>query len=75
MAKKLTTKSHLVDVDGNLVAPGTEIEESRLGDAATVKRYRENEAIEESVIVTGEVDDKQQVRAAQTAVKDAKSSK
>lgn len=66
MAKKFITRTHLSDVDGNLVAPDTEIEESRLGNAETIKRYRELEAIEDlkdSVIATGEATDESREKA------------
>lgn len=57
MAKKFIAKTHLADINGDIVAPGTEIEESLLGDAETIARYESLKAIEEgkdSVIVTGE---------------------
>ena len=63
MSKKYITKTHLTNVNGDLVAPGTEIEAEMLGDAATIKRYQSLEALEDSVIVTGEADDDAQAKA------------
>ena len=73
--KKFTTVTHISDVDGNLVAPGTEVESSRLGDADVIKRYQEQGAIEDakdSVIVTGEATDEAQAKAEKSAVTAAK---
>lgn len=77
MSKKFTTIHHVSDVDGNIVAPGTEIEAARLGDAETIKRYERLGAVESDiragVIATGEADDKALEKARDEAVETAAS--
>ncbi|MCD9188243.1 MAG: hypothetical protein LUM44_17640 [Pyrinomonadaceae bacterium] len=59
MAKKtykFKTKSHLQDVNGDIIAPDTIVEAEKLGDDAVIERYLKLEAIEE-------VGDKDEVEA------------
>lgn len=75
MSKTFLTKTHLTDTEGNLIAPDTEIEVSKLGDAATIKRYQELEAIEDAkagVIVTGDDTEEAREKAEKEAVEKAK---